>query len=254
MASTTEPARVRRAAARPEQDHSESGDDQRATESELVMFDWLDALVGRERKSATGGRESVEYRRDVTGVKYVVIIVAQLIYLVTRSFLWAFPLSIAYELVTQFILAMRGVRYRVPLFLRLTWVFELVILDVFIQYVFDLTFFAGEIRYLYLVLVWMLLLIEYILLTPFWIKVAAPLTIAAVTAILYDWLIFSEPWVIVAFAANWLGAVGIMWAVYSIPEYAAVLVYIALWVAAILVYVYVFGIRNDSHSFSQYFN
>ena len=190
---------------------------------------------------------------DECGVECWVLFLAQLTYLAGRSFAIAAPLTLVLEIASTLaiVFALKW-RLRSHFLLRIVVLACALVLYAFIQYVFDLTYIAG-IAALYLYFVYLFTFALLLLVPAPHVKIAMALSWAALTAMLYNSGIFTEPWVLLVLTINWVAVIVMMYIVPYITYYGAVLLFFVAWIVAMLVYYYGFNIRNDQHHLSQYF-
>lgn len=229
-----------------------SDDDTDSEYSEEDLDEYLAFIIEHEKTPQIDIKKFDETTPHVRGLKWWIILIAQINYLVSRSFAIALGLTFLYECLTTLILLVKMTPQRGFLFLRLFFIIFLLILDIFIQYVFDLTFIAGH-AYLYLYQVWITTLLMFIALPAFWLKLFLLVFPLAFTGLFYDVGIFSEPWVILVLGINAVAVFSLMWLVEVIDEYLAVFLYGAFWIMVLFGYYVVASVHNDTHHFQHYF-
>lgn len=206
-----------------------------------------------------GENEGVIYRKEKLlplpkEIRYWTIVVAQLNYLATRKFVYAYPLTMLYEVLSTIIMYEKGYEYTSFFLARIVLIFLYLTLDVVIQYTFDLTYIAG-VYVLYLALVWIITLGSQIILPMKYVTYASFGLFSALTISASITSIFAEPWVWVVIATNTV-VVFLMIILIShagLDEHVALVMYLSAWVFTIIIYRYGIGERNDSHDFDHYF-
>lgn len=201
-----------------------------------------------------GTIETTDKKTVPVEFRYWAIIITHINYLATRKFMYAFPLSFLYELLTLLIMTEKGYSYTSMFLARIILIFIYTTLDIIIHYTFDLTYIAGA-YVLYIALVWIITLAIQVLVPMKYIKFAMFVAFLAITVAAAISSIFAEPWVWVVLSSNsFVVFVMVLLISYNVlSEYMALALYLFAWTMVIVIYRYMIGERNDSHDFDHYF-
>lgn len=191
--------------------------------------------------------------RAARGIEYWSLFMAQIIYVSTRTFAIAVPLAVVYEILSTCIITFKSnYAMKTILLFRIILVGVALLLAASLQYVFDLTFIAGE-RALYIYYI-LLLTVGFLMMVPAaGVKWAVVLVYPVISLAFWNEGIFAEPWTALAVSSNWLFMVFFIFLVPVAGEYLLLIVYLFVWALIIIIYYAFIGIHNDRHSFSSYF-